>query len=178
MPIRKRKAVELRPSESNSMKRRHPEFGYHKNYIHPWSLFQKGCALQYRQLTNKQKQQLLLKGKIPLQLNLMPKETKTKTKSPLPINSPATAASHLSINSPSTAASHLSINSPVITQSLKNYNLQLNELTNKIASLGYSHPKKIAIAMQKHKRKITNYTKQGRLKQSQKKKKKKKLKKK
>ena len=180
MPIRKRKPVELRPSESNSMKRRHPEFGYHKNYIHPWSLFQKGCALQYRQLTNRQKQQLLLKGKIPLQLNLMPKETKTKTKtkSPLPttsfqsINSPATAASHLSIN-PSTAASHLSINSPVITQSLKNYNLQLNELTNKIASLGYSHPKKIAIAMQKHKRKITNYTKQ-----SQKKKKKKKLKKK
>ena len=72
MPIRKRKPVELRPSESNSMKRRHPEFGFHKNYIHPWSIFQKGCALQYRQLTNRQRQQLqLIQSKRPALLQLI-----------------------------------------------------------------------------------------------------------
>ena len=68
MPIRKRKPVELRPSETNSMKRRHPEFGFHKNYIHPWSLFQKRCALQYRQLNNRQRQQLQLQAKTQIPL--------------------------------------------------------------------------------------------------------------
>ena len=64
-PKRKRKPVELRPSNVNSMKRRHPEFGYHKDYIHPWSLFQKGCALHYRQLTVDQRRQLQIDGKVP-----------------------------------------------------------------------------------------------------------------
>ena len=70
MPVRKRKPVELRLSETKSMKRKHPEFGYHKNYVHPWSIFQKGCALQYRQLTTKQKKQLQLRlpNKSPLRL--------------------------------------------------------------------------------------------------------------
>ena len=57
-PKRKRKVVELRPSNLNSMKKQPPYFGYHKNYIHPWSLFQKACALQYRKLSNSQKNQL------------------------------------------------------------------------------------------------------------------------
>lgn len=65
MPIRKRKPVELRPAINDAMKRRHPEFGYHKNYIHPWSLFQKGCALQYRKLTDKQRHHLKMIQKVP-----------------------------------------------------------------------------------------------------------------
>jgi len=47
-----RTQLELRPAENNTMKRSKPEFGYHKNWIHPWSLFQKGCALQYRFLAD------------------------------------------------------------------------------------------------------------------------------
>ena len=45
---RKRRQFELRPSTNNSMKRTSPSFAFHKNYTHPWSLFQKQCAVEYR----------------------------------------------------------------------------------------------------------------------------------
>ena len=181
-PKRKRKLVEIRPSEKVSMKRKHPEFGYHKDYIHPWSLYQKGCALQYRQLTYNQKQQLQLQGlsktKSPLRIKWKSPGSANKGESPVNLSKlrrtrPTKSKNNFfnSNNSPQKKTINKSYNSLVMnkppTKGVKSKIKkleriqQINILANKLLKEKFSSKvaRKVAMKMLNTGRPSTNYVK-------------------
>ena len=85
MVAKKPRRIEIRPSENHSMKKKFPEFGFHKNYIHPWSAFQKSCAVQYSFLTKMDKKQQKQKN-MTNHFQRLNKFTDNKTQTPLKFN--------------------------------------------------------------------------------------------